>query len=208
MWDYYAHTQGGEAVLKWNRIHVDENMPPLLGNAVRKDKASQRNQGTGSNTTITTPTPDVSRRPIANLHQAPKGCLHWKIVWWVKGLMNHPILKAATNVGLLRTHTRGRGSIKIERSSRRREYATLIRECNNERQRFIKGNEAWGSKTKITTLTPNVRRRRRANIHQATQGLPLLENGLVGEGLNEPLNSQGHNQCGIITHTYKWERQY
>jgi hypothetical protein len=40
--DYYAHTQGGEAILKWNGIHVDENMPLLLGNAVRKGKASQR----------------------------------------------------------------------------------------------------------------------------------------------------------------------
>jgi hypothetical protein len=107
--------------------------------------------------------------------------------------MNHPILKAATNVGLLRTHPRGRGSIKIERSSRKREYATLIWECNNERQSFIKGNEAWGSKTKITKLTPNVRRRPKEIIHQATLGLPLLANGLVGKVLNEPLNSQGRN---------------
>jgi hypothetical protein len=31
--------------------------------------------------------------------------------------------------------------------------------------------------------------------------MPLLENRLVGEGLHEPPNSQGCNQCGIITHT-------
>jgi hypothetical protein len=39
MWDYYAHTQGGEAVLNWNDIQANGNMPLLLGNAVRKDKA-------------------------------------------------------------------------------------------------------------------------------------------------------------------------
>jgi hypothetical protein len=39
-------------------------------------------------------------------------------------------------------------------------------------------------------------------------GLPPLPNGLVGEGINEPPNSQGCNQCGIITHTHKRERQY
>jgi hypothetical protein len=37
-----THTQGGEAILKWKGIHADWNMPLLLGNAVRKDKASQR----------------------------------------------------------------------------------------------------------------------------------------------------------------------
>jgi hypothetical protein len=25
MWNYYAHTQGGEAVLKWNYIHENED---------------------------------------------------------------------------------------------------------------------------------------------------------------------------------------
>jgi hypothetical protein len=34
MWDYYAHTQGGEVVLKWNINHKNENMPLLLGNVV------------------------------------------------------------------------------------------------------------------------------------------------------------------------------
>ena len=35
--------------------------------------------------------------------------------------------------------------------------------------------------------------------------MPLLANGLLGEGLNEPPNSQGCNQCGIITYTYDGE---
>jgi hypothetical protein len=47
--------------------------------------------------------------------------------------MNHPILNVATSVGLLRTHTMGRGSIKVERHSRKREYATVIKECSEER---------------------------------------------------------------------------
>jgi hypothetical protein len=42
IWDYNAHTQGGEVVLKWNKIHTEQNMPLLLGNAVTNDKASQR----------------------------------------------------------------------------------------------------------------------------------------------------------------------
>jgi hypothetical protein len=41
MWNYYAHTQGGEAVLKWNDIHENGNMPLSLGNAIRKGKASE-----------------------------------------------------------------------------------------------------------------------------------------------------------------------
>jgi hypothetical protein len=116
--------------------------------------------------------------------------------------MNHPILKAATNVGLLRKHPRGRGSIKIERSSRKQEYATLIWESNNERQSFIKGNEAWESKTKITTLKLGNREK------TSTNRLHPLVVGMVGEGLDEPLNSQGWNQCGISTHTQKGERYY
>jgi hypothetical protein len=48
--------------------------------------------------------------------------------------MNHPILNVQTNVGLSRTHTRGRGSIKLERHSSIWEHATVIRECSEERQ--------------------------------------------------------------------------
>jgi hypothetical protein len=102
---------------------------------------------------------------------------------------------------------RGRDSINIERNSHRWEYATIIRECSKERQRFTKETEALGSNTTITTPTLDVSRRSGANLHQATQGLPQLANGLVGEGINEPLNSQGCKQCRIITHTHKWERQ-
>jgi hypothetical protein len=40
MWDYYAHTQGGEVVLKSNGVHAGGNMPLLFGNAIMKGKAS------------------------------------------------------------------------------------------------------------------------------------------------------------------------
>jgi len=136
----------------------------------------------------------------------PKDFLYWKMVWWVKGLMNNPILKAATNVVLLRTHERGRGNIRVERKSRRQEYSIVIRECTNKRQRFTKGTEARGSNTRITTPTPDVSRRPGENLHQVAQGMPPYPNGLVGEGLNEPPNSQGCNQCGIITHTHEQEK--
>jgi hypothetical protein len=58
--------------------------------------------------------------------------------------MNHPILNVATSVGLLRTHTRARGSIKVERHSRKREYATVIKVCSKERQSFKMGTLAQG----------------------------------------------------------------
>jgi hypothetical protein len=35
MWDYYAHTQGGEVVLKSNGVYAGGNMPLLSGNAVK-----------------------------------------------------------------------------------------------------------------------------------------------------------------------------
>jgi hypothetical protein len=73
--------------------------------------------------------------------------------------MNHPILKAATNMGYLRTHTRGRGSIKVKWISKIRENAIVIRECSNERKSFTKGTEEWGSNITITTSTPVVIRR-------------------------------------------------
>jgi hypothetical protein len=47
MWDYYAHTKGGEVVLKSTRVHADENMPLLFGNAITKDKSSQRERRDG-----------------------------------------------------------------------------------------------------------------------------------------------------------------
>jgi hypothetical protein len=181
-------------------------MPLLLRNAVRKGKASKwehwhRGETPQSQHQHQMLVGDQERTST----KLSKGCLRWQIVWCVKGLMNHTIHKAATNVELLRTHPMWRGSIKIERSSRRREYATLIWECNNERQSIIKGNEAWGFITKITIST-NVTRKSRENLHKPSPRLPPLVVGLVGEGLNEPLNSQGWNQCGIITHTQKRQR--
>jgi hypothetical protein len=109
-------------------------------------------------------------------------------------------------------HTRRRGDIKVERNSHRLEYAIVISKCSKKRQSFTKGTKARGSNTTITTPTPDVSRRLRANlhqaVHQAAQVLPPFENHLVGEGLNEPPNSQGCKQCGIITHTQKRKRQY
>ena len=136
----------------------------------------------------------------------PQDCLRWKIVWCVKGLINHPILNVATNVGLLRTHTRERGSIKLERHSSIWEHATVISECSKERQSLKIGTVERGWSTTITTATPNVSRKPIANLQQETQGLPPLANCLVCKGLNEPPNSQGRNECGIITHTPKVER--
>jgi hypothetical protein len=135
----------------------------------------------------------------------PKGYLHGQMVWCVKCLMNHRFLKATTNVELLRTQTRGRGSIKVEWISRKREYSIVSKEYNKERKSFTKGTDAWGSNTTIMTATPNVTRNSRPNLHKPTPRLPPLVVGLVGEGLNEPLNSQGWIKCGIITHTQNGE---
>jgi hypothetical protein len=138
----------------------------------------------------------------------PKGYLCWQMVWWVKDLMNHLILKATTNVALLCTHTSGRGNIKVERNSRKHEYATFIRECSKERQSFTKRTEAQCPNITITTPKPDVSNRPEAKLLQAAQGMPLLANGLVGERFNEPPNSQSCNQYGNITDTQKGERQY
>jgi hypothetical protein len=42
----------------------------------------------------------------------------------------------------------------------------------------------------MTIPTPNVSMRPGENLHQATKGMPPMENGLVCEGINEPPNSQ------------------
>jgi len=178
MWDYYAHTKVAEVVLKSNGVHADENMPLLFGNAITKDKSSQMERRDGG-----------QKPQSRNRHQMlvgdreqtptrrPHGCLRWQMIWWVKGLMNHPILSDGTNVELLCTHTRVRGSIKAERHSRKQEYAIVIREWNKERQSFRIETLAQGWKTTNTTPTPDVSRRPGANLHQATQWLPPLANG-------------------------------
>jgi len=116
--------------------------------------------------------------------------------------MNHPILKAAMNVGLLHIHTMGGGNINVQRNSQRQEYSAVIRgNAIRERESFTEGTEAQESNTTIMTLTPYVSIRLGENLHQAAQGLPSLANALVGDRLNEPPDSKGCNQCGIITHT-------
>jgi hypothetical protein len=137
MWDFYAHTKGGQVVLKSNGVHANENMPLLFGNAITKDKSSQRERR------------NAGQKPQSrNRHQMlvgdqkqtptrrPHDCLRWQMIWCTKGLMNHPILSDGTNVELLCTHIRSRGDIKVERHSRKREYAIVISECNKERQSF------------------------------------------------------------------------
>jgi hypothetical protein len=118
MWHYYAHIQVGEAILKWNGIDANMNMPLLLGNAVRKGKASQREP---KHSVQTSQSPHRNQMLVTdrkqNSSKPPKGCLCWQMVWSVNGLMNHPILKVATNMGILQTHKRGRGSINVEQTS-------------------------------------------------------------------------------------------
>jgi hypothetical protein len=58
----------------------------------------KRTKARGSNITVTTSTPDVNRSLRENLHQAAEGLRLLQMILWVKGLMNHPILKDATNV--------------------------------------------------------------------------------------------------------------
>jgi len=90
----------------------------------------------------------------------------------------------------------------VEQNSLRREYAIVMRgNAVRARKSFTKRIEAWRSKTTITTSTPDVSRIPGANLHRASQGLPPLANGLVGEGLNEQPNSQSCKQCGIIIYT-------
>jgi hypothetical protein len=112
-------------------------MPLLFGNAITKDKSTQRERRRGG-----------QKPQSRNQHQMllgdqeqtptsrPHDCLRWQMIWWVKGLMNHPILSDRTNVELLCTSIRQRGNIKVERHSRKRQYVIVISECNKERQSF------------------------------------------------------------------------
>ena len=105
MWNYYAHTQGGETIFKWNGFHPEGNMPLLVRNEVRKGKASQRELSHGGQTPQSRHRDQmlVGDREKTSTKQ-PHGYLRWQMVWWVKILMNHPILNVATNVELLHTH--------------------------------------------------------------------------------------------------------
>ena len=129
MWGYYAHTKGREVELNSNGVHADENMPLLFGNAITKDKSSQRERRNGG-----------QKPQSRNRHQMlvgdqdqtptrwPHGCLRWQMIWWVKGLMKHPIVSDGTNVELLCTHIRWRGGIKVERPSLHSPFP-LIHSC-------------------------------------------------------------------------------
>jgi len=89
------------------------------------------------------------------------------------------------------THTKRRGRINVEQNSLKRKYAITIRgNVVRERKCYTKGTEARFSSNTITTPTPDVSRRPGENLHQVSQALPPFANGLVGEGLNKPPNSQ------------------
>jgi hypothetical protein len=53
-----------------------------------------------------------------------------------QGINEPPNSQGCSQCGLLRTHTKGRSNIKVEINSHIWEYATVIRECGKERQRF------------------------------------------------------------------------
>jgi hypothetical protein len=57
--------------------------------------------------------------------------------------MNHPILKPAIHMRLLRTHTRGETILKWN-GIHPNENVTIIRECRKGKKSFTKGIEAWG----------------------------------------------------------------
>jgi hypothetical protein len=122
--------------------------------------------------------------------------------------MNQPILKAATNVGLLCTHTRGEVVLKWNEIHANENMPLLL--GNAVRKGKASKWEPWhgGETPKSRHQHQMLVGEREQNLNQATQGLPPLANDLVCEVLNEPQNSQGDNQCGIITHTHKGERQY
>jgi hypothetical protein len=124
-----------------------------------------------------------------------------------EGLNEPPNSQGCNQCGIIMHTHKGRGSIKVEWNSRRREYATVIRECSKERQSFTKGIEARGSNTTITTPTPDVSRRPRENLHQAAQGLPHWQMVWWVKGLmNHPILKATTN-VGLL-HTHKGERQY
>jgi hypothetical protein len=207
--DYYAHTQRGEASIKVEQNSHRREYATVIRECSKERKSFIKGtEARWSNTTITTPTPYVSRRPRENLHEAAQGMPPLENCFVGEGLNEPPNSQGCSQCGLLRMHTRGRDSNKVEQNYHGCENATIIRECSKESQRFTKETKAHDSNTTIMTPTPDFSKRRGENLHQAAPGLPLLENGLVGEGLNEPPNSQGCNQCGIIMHTHKGERQY
>jgi hypothetical protein len=104
-------------------------MPLSLANEIRKGKASESQPWHKRETPLSR---HQHHMLVGDREQTstkrPNGCLRSQMVRWVKSLMKLPILKAAINMGLLRTHTTVRNNIKVERNSSRREYATVIRE--------------------------------------------------------------------------------
>jgi len=103
MWDYYAHTSGRGS------IKVEQNLRRQEYATVNRECSKERKSFTKetearcSNTTIMHRHQILVGDQEENPTKPPNNSLPWKIVWWVKGLTNHPIIKVATNVGLLHT---------------------------------------------------------------------------------------------------------
>jgi hypothetical protein len=93
-----THKRGrGSIKVEWSLRN--ENMPLLFGNEITKDKSSQRERKHGgqkpqSRNRHQMLVGDQEKTPTKRPHR----CLRWQTIWWVKGLMNHPILKVATNM--------------------------------------------------------------------------------------------------------------
>jgi len=111
MWDYYTrtHTRGRGSIKLQHNSLKREHATAISKNLLRERQSFTKGQ-----------TPQSRRRHqmlVGNRKQTstkrPKGCLCWQMVWRVKGLMNHPILKAATNVGLLHIHRMQRDNINV-----------------------------------------------------------------------------------------------
>jgi hypothetical protein len=103
---------------------------------------TKETEARGSNTTITTPTPYVSRTPGENLHQVAQWLPPLAIGLVGEGLNESPNSQGCNQCGIIMHTHNVRGSIKVEHNSCRQEYATVFREFRKERQRFTKRTEA------------------------------------------------------------------
>jgi hypothetical protein len=93
-----THTRGRGSIKVKQISQIRENAT-VIRECSNERKASQREPRNGGQT------PQSRHRHQLLLGdwektstKRPHGYLHWQMVWWVKGLMNHPILMVATNV--------------------------------------------------------------------------------------------------------------
>jgi hypothetical protein len=106
MWDYYAHTSGRGC------IKVEQNLRRREYATVNRECSKERKSFTKETEArwVKHHNHDTDTRCYRRPGDKPPPSAQgppWQMVWWVKGLMNHPILKVATNMGLLRTQEGG-----------------------------------------------------------------------------------------------------